>query len=106
MSHTVYKFSCLHDATKFYIGKTHRHLSVRAREHTRLATGNTAISDHIRSCETCQSRPLNFHDFSILSKCNTKFECNIKEALFIKNFQPKLNKQLHNSGSSFILKIF
>ena len=106
MSHIVYKFSCLHDATKFYIGKTHRHLSVRAREHTRLTTGNTAITEHIKSCEKCHSQSLDFHNFSILSKCNTKFECIIKEAIFIKNDKPKLNKQLHNSGSFFLLKVF
>ena len=95
----------------FYIGKTHRHLSVQAKEHTDLVLGNTVVTNHIRSCDGCQSRNLvfknrTFENFEIISKCNTKFECIIKEALFIKKFNPPLNKQTQNSGSSFLLNIF
>ena len=101
ISHIVYKFTCFCEETKFYIGKTHRHLSVRAKEHTDLVLGNTVVTNHIRSCDGCQSRNLvfknrTFENFEIISKCNTKFECIIKEALFIKKFNPPLNKQTQN----------
>ena len=49
---------------------------------------------------------LNFNNFSILSKCNSKFERQVEEAFFIKNLNPSLNKQLYNSGSSFLLNIY
>ena len=81
-------------------------MGIRAREHTRHATGKTAISDHIRSCDFCQCQSLDFNNFSILSKCSDKFDCVIREALLIKNSNPPLNKQLYNSGSTFVLKLF
>ena len=105
-SYFVYKFTCLADKTVFYIGKTHRHLCVRAMEHLDLKKGKTAITKHIKSCETCISGNIDYNHFEIFNQCKTKFECVIKEALFIKKLNPAINKQLHNSGSSFPLNVF
>ena len=40
------------------------------------------------------------------SSFTNDFEVTIKEALHIKNSKPALNRQLFNSGSSFVLNIF
>ena len=106
ISRIVYKFTCLHDASTFYIGKTHRHFGVRVSEHLDLEKGNTAVTGHVRSCNFCQLGNLDISNFEILSKCQSKFDCKIKEAIFIKKCNPLINKQLHNSGSSFLLNIF
>ena len=75
-------------------------------EHLDLKKGKTAITKHIKSCETCISGNLDYNHFEIFNQCKTKFECVIKEALFIKKLNPAINKQLHNSGSSFLLNVF
>ena len=107
MSNVIYKFSCLRDAGQFYIGKTKRHLAVRVKEHSDLSKNTiTAIKQHLLSCETCFNSEISVDNFEILCKCSNDFSCKITEALFIKNNKPTLNKQLHNSGASFLLNVF
>ena len=46
------------------------------------------------------------HRFSVIKKCSSDYDCKIHEALLIKKHQPKLNKQLYENGSSFLLQLF
>ena len=100
MSKVIYQFQCPCDEDQSYIGKTKRHLNVRIREH--ITIPNSAIYNHSSSCHCKPSAD----NFKILSKGNSEFEINIKEALLIKQLTPKLNTKLANDGSSYFLKIF
>ena len=42
----------------------------------------------------------------ILKRCKTPYETKIAEALLIRKFHPKLNKQLMTKGTSYLLKVF
>ena len=46
------------------------------------------------------------HRFNVIIKCSLDYDCKIHEALLIKKHQPKLNKQLYENGSSFLLQLF
>ena len=104
LAKVVYKFQCLHDVDKVYIGKTRRHLATRVKEHGH-STSSSAIRDHLSSCPTCQSE-YSSSSFRVIDTARNDFEVTIKEALHIKNSKPALNRQLFNSGSSFVLNIF
>ena len=100
----IYKFTCLCDAGISYIGKTKRHLAVRAKEHS--TTSSSAIKQHLDSCMACGQSQSNYGCFSIIDSGKSDFECTIKEALHIKIAQPYLNRQLFASGSLFTLQVF
>ena len=102
LANVVYKFQCLREADKVYIGKTMRHLATRVGEHKHLTS---AINDHLSSCETCKSN-YSSNLFKILDNGKNDFEITIKEALHIKGSKPQLNKQLFTQGASFVLNIF
>ena len=104
LANVVYKFKCLRDANNIYIGKTFRHLATRVKEHG-TSPSNSAISNHLTSCETCK---LNFlcDSFSIMDSGKNDFEVTIKEAPHIKFKKPTINRQLISQGSSFILIVF
>ena len=99
----VYQFSCRKDPEAVYIGYTSRLLGERVKEH--MST-TTAISEHVDKCEDCKNRIITTNDFSILKQCKTKWETMIWEAILIKRYSPKLNKQFIKSGLSHTLKIF
>ena len=101
-SNVVYKFTCLRDVGASYIGKTKRHLVTRVREH---GSRQSAIFSHLENCNTCLMN-FNISCFSILANAKCDYDCNIKEALFIKQLQPTLNSNLYSCGSSFQLKLF
>ena len=62
------------------------------------------IKSHLQSCDICKNAsPQNFE---ILKKCRSDRETKINEALFIKNENPKLNKNLFNKGSFYTLKLY
>ena len=46
------------------------------------------------------------HRFNVTKKCSSDYNCKIYEALLIKKHQPKLNKQLYENGSPFLLQLF
>ena len=98
----IYKFTCLRDADISYIGKTKRHLAIRAKEHYNTSS---AVRQHLDSCITCRSQP-NCECFSIMDYGKSDYECSIKEALHIKMAKPYLNRQLFASGSLFTLQVF
>ena len=102
MANVVYKFQCLIDSNKAYIGKTKRHLTTRVKEHCQ---GPSAIRSHMDECNVCREK-VSSESFTIIDSGQTDFDITIKEALYIKSHKPVLNKQLHSQGSSFILNLF
>ena len=102
-SQVVYRFSCRKDPDAIYIGYTNRLLCERVREHL---TTTTAISEHVDRCDDCKNRTITPNDFDILKQCKTKWETMIWEAILIKRYSPKLNRQFIKSGLSHTLKIF
>ena len=102
MANVVYKFQCLCDTNKAYIGKTMRHLATRVKEHEH---STSAIHDHLVSCETCKSE-YSCNSFTIVDTGRNNLDITVKEALHIKDSKPQLNKQLFCQGASFVLNIF
>ena len=98
----IYQYNCTCDRTKSYIGKTKRHLATRSKEHF---TRPSAILEHVNHCKICKQSS-SIHNFSVLDTGKNDFELYIKEALYIKNRNPKLNIQLAQQGASFCLNIF
>ena len=99
----IYKFSCSVDPGITYIGKTCRHLLIRAGEH--LSGDKSAISTHLSNCSHC-TNGANINNFKVLKSCFNNFDLDISEALLIKKHQPTLNKQLFKSGASYSLILF
>ena len=82
----VYHFSCdLCDAD--YVGYTARHLHQRIAEHKNSAIGRHFLEAHGRN------NLLNENQFTVLRKCQGKFDCLVFEIFFIKNLKPNLNIQ-------------
>ena len=107
-SNVIYKYTCSLDANISYIGKTIRHLTTRAQEHTSAAgEKTTAVCDHIAICDSCQAsvRADVMSNFTVIRHC-TKWDIDFHEALLIKKFKPVLNIQLFRSGANAVLKIF
>ena len=104
-SNVVYKFTCLCDTSKFYLGKTKRHLVTRVGEHLGPQEKSpTAVNAHRSTCVPCQSAT--FDNFQVLRSCRDDYEVSIHEALMIRKSQPALNKQAPNMGASLLLKVF
>ena len=107
-SNVIYKYTCSLDANVSYIGKTIRHLTTRAQEHTSaVGEKTTAVCDHISICDSCQTsvRADVMANFTIVRRCN-KYDIDFHEALLIKKLKPILNIQLFRSGANTVLKIF
>ena len=82
----VYHFSCdLCDAD--YVGYTARHLHQRIPEHKNSAIGRHFLEAH------GNNNLLKEDQFTVLRKCQSKFDCLVFEMLFIKNLKPNLNTQ-------------
>ena len=82
----VYKFEYdLCDAD--YIGYTSRHLHQRIDEHRNSAIGRHVKEKHDEDAE----RIVNC--FSVLRKCQGKYDCLLYEMLYIKQHKPSLNTQ-------------
>ena len=105
VSKIVYKFQCVRDVSKFYLGKTIRHFETRICEHLHPERNNSAVSQHISACSDCQNSDLK-NNFKIIKSTSTDINTSISEALLIKKHMPDLNKQLFESGSSFVLNIY
>ena len=87
----VYYFQCsLCDAG--YVGYTCRHLHQRIEEHKGSAIGN-----HLREQHDHDMEPEDIaQSFSILRKCQNKFDCLIFGMFFIQELKPTLNKQCYS----------
>ena len=82
----VYHFSCdLCDAD--YVGTTARHLHQRIAEHKNSAIGRHFLEAH------GNNNFLRENQFTVLRKCQSKFDCLVFEMLFIKKLKPNLNIQ-------------
>ena len=94
----IYKFNCEVDPHFSYIGKTIRHLGIRINEHKKRLS---AIHDHRLGCScNCTS-----DNFEILGSENNDFYLKIMEAIYIKEYNPSLNKQLTGEGAFFAVKL-
>ena len=103
----LYKFQCLSDSDTTYIGKTERHIVTRAKEHlTPKESSQSAVTSHIFDCETCKKGQLSVDQFCIIKQCRNDYRCKINEALMIKKLNPVLNRQRHNKGQSYLLRVF
>ena len=103
----IYKYECLSDSGTTYIGKTERHIVTRAKEHlTPKENNQSAVTSHIFGCETCKNGSLSVKNFSILKQGKNDYECKISESLLIKKLNPVLNRQRHNKGQSYLLRVF
>lgn len=103
-SRVVYKFTCPVDPDTTYVGKTRRHLQVRAKEH--FTSASSAVYQHISSCNSCQQQQDRTSCFTILATASNDHKLNVKEALFIKQLKPPLNLQLFKQGSSITTHIY
>ena len=82
----VYLYKCdLCDAD--YVGFTSRHLHQRVEEHKRSVIGNHVREQHGKGPSEITK------NFMVLRKCSNKFDCLLFEMFFIRDLQPKLNKQ-------------
>ena len=105
LSKVVYKFSCSSDSKIQYIGHTNRTLKERINEHLK---GNTAISDHITICKTCNEKGVSINNFEVIKRCQNWGDTPVYEAIFIKRENPVLNRQLTNVKQyhTFTLRVF
>ena len=106
-SNVVYCYTCPCDAGLTYLGMSSTHLVTRAKEHLDLnQSRKSAIKDHILDCVKCSSSSHSLASFKILRNCKNEYDKKVHEALLIKKFKPKLNRQLYANGCSFLLKVF
>ena len=102
----VYKFSCLSDSDTYYIGKTKRHLATRAMEHiTPKESTQSQIQKHIFGCNSCKNSNLSVDNFKTVKQCRDDYSARISEALVIKKFRPKMNKQ-QLTKDTYLLRVF
>ena len=85
-----------------YIGKTKRHLITRVTEHR---ADKSAVGQHLKLCHSCRNS-FGIDLFKIISTGRTDLECKIKEALNIKSYNPSLNQNLFQRGSTFLINVF
>ena len=96
----VYQFKCdLCDAG--YVGFTRRHLHQRVDEHSHTCS---SIGKHFRDKHSSTPKDLT-SNFTILKKCNSKFDCLIYEMFFINELRPSLNVQC-DSIRAKVFKLF
>ena len=112
-SNVVYKYTCQCETGTFYIGKTNRHIVVRAAEHLDFLNPSkypTAVGSHVRDCEACfnsfECGELSYQNFQIMNRCRSKLECDVREAFLIRQLKPSMNSQLFEDGACVTLKVF
>ena len=81
--------------------------SLNFKEHLNFKSlQDSAVKDHILSCEKCSNNRSDENNFVIIRKCKSEFCSKIHEALLIKKLSPKLNRQMFLNGASYLLNIF
>ena len=93
----VYKFQC-NLCHAGYVGYTRGHLHDRVDLHKQKSSSicEHYLSEHNSNVPRCLSE-----QFHVLAKCSNKFDCLIKEMLFIRKLKPSLNVQtdsIHEKG--------
>ena len=95
------------DSGNSNIGKTKRHLVTRMNEHvTPKESNKSEIKEHIFDCHTCKNSNITVDNFNILKPCKDDYITRISEALLIKKYRPKMNKQMFTKGQSYLLRVF
>ena len=79
-------------------------LATKVKEHAHFK-GLLAISDHVYLCVSCQSN-YSVSLFKVIDTARNDLGTPIKESLHIKHSKPSLNKQLLNTGSSYVLLLY
>ena len=110
----VYKFTCLSDSDTYYIGKTKRHLATRAMEHITPAKESeirrnifkSEVQRHITNCGNCKGASLSVDNFKVMKQCRDDYSAKVNEALLLRKFRPKINKQKLSRAVSYLLRIF
>ena len=74
------------------MGETARHFEKRVDEHLRTDK-KSAVYKHLKANPACK-RSSNVECFSILDKARTGFQLAVKEAMYIKERDPVLNRQV------------
>ena len=97
----VYKYVCSVDQNTTYIGKTKRHLALRVKEHLSTTSANSAVFQHVATCNCAAS----IQNFSVLRCCQSDYDLSIMEALYIRDNKPSLNIAIAGQGSSIFLKL-
>ena len=82
-----------------------QHLGTRPWEHLNGADINTksAINNHLNDCDKFSSVRYSVEFFNVLKKRVTEYDTKIREALLIKQLNPKFNKHLYAKEASFLL---
>ena len=94
VSNIIYKFNCA-SCSASYVGETERHYFRRMQEHLGLVKGAapTAISKHLMASENCKVN--NFvSSFTLLDNETNMAKRRIMEALYIRDTDPSLNRQI------------
>ena len=82
-------------------------VTTRVNEHVALSgSSKSEIKTHIKNCPVCHNKMFDSNNFEVLKKCSNAYDTKISEALLIRKFRPKLNKQLLTKGTSYVLKVF
>ena len=91
-SNVVYLFTCANCGIR-YVGRTHKHFDNRINEH--LSCKSSSIFKHLNDPENsaCKSISNKDNSFKILDNARTDYELALKEGIFIKWYNPALNKQ-------------
>ena len=89
-THVCYKITCA--CSKLYIGQTKQHLETRFHQHRTGNSNNSSMSSHIVD-DNCS---INFEDMKILCKESNLHARRVREAIFIRKFEDKINIQSDN----------
>ena len=90
MNFLVHKFTCA-SCSSSYIGETCCHFTTSIEKHIKK-DNKSHIVKHLHSTATCFDS-YNSLWFNIVDKANTKFDLDIKEALYVNLRTPNLNAQ-------------
>jgi len=101
----IYKYQCSVDPSNFYIGKTFRHMYKRIGEHKKPSGCPTAVTNHLYACDDCCDSNVD-NNFEVYDRAKSPHQLEIMESIYIKTLNPPMNRQLHQSGASFILNVF
>jgi len=98
----IYKYTCQGDPDNFYIGKTWRQFMTRLDEHKK---NRTSVNDHLSTCSSCTNNLVK-DNFKLINSAENKEQLEVMEAIYIKTENPPMNRQLFQSGASYLLKLF
>jgi hypothetical protein len=94
-SFVIYKLNCL-DCDACYIGKTIRQLKTRVEEHQKgIGSRECEISAVYKHAQETRHK-IDFDNVEVLDSAGSDYRLKLKEALYIKKFNPQLNVQVQS----------